>query len=78
MVAVRLDCEQSFFFFRFSKGSARARECGAAKPRDARNEGGSRRRIVVPLPSRAFSHARVHLRVSDVLLDGPIEKRDSS
>ena len=33
-----LDCEQSLFFFRFSKGSARAR---AAKPRDARNEGGS-------------------------------------
>ena len=54
------------------------RECGAAKPRDARNEEGSRRRIVVPLPSRVFSHARGHLRVSDVLLDGPIEKRDSS
>ena len=30
---------------------------GAAKPRDARNEG-------VPLPSRAISHARGHLRVS--------------
>ena len=31
-------------FFRFSKGSARPRECWAAKPRDARNEGGSPRR----------------------------------
>ena len=33
---------------------------------------------VVPLPSRAFSHARGHLRVSDVLLDGPRKKRDCS
>ena len=32
------DCEQSLFFFRFSKGSARARERWAAKW-DARNEG---------------------------------------
>ena len=39
-----LDCEQPLFFFRFSKGSTRARECWAAKPRDARNEGGSPRR----------------------------------
>ena len=34
-----VDCEQPFSFFRFSKGSARARERG-----DARNEGGSLRR----------------------------------
>ena len=40
------------FFFRFSKGSARARECRASKPRDARNKGG----------------ARGHLRVSHVFL----------
>ena len=33
-----IDCEQSLFFFRFSKGSARARERWAAKPRDARRE----------------------------------------
>ena len=33
-----LDCYQCLFFFRFSKGSARARERWAAKPRDARNE----------------------------------------
>ena len=39
----------------------------AAKPRDARNEGGSPRRN---FPSRAFSHARGHLRVTGVLLDG--------
>ena len=31
-----------------------------------------------PLPSRAFSHARDHLRVSGVLLDGPSKKRDCS
>ena len=33
-----VDCEQSFFFFRSGKGSARARERGVAKPRDARRE----------------------------------------
>ena len=36
-----VDCEKSLFFFRFSKGSAHARERRAAKPRDARNKGGS-------------------------------------
>ena len=50
------DCERSLFFFRFSKGSARACERG----------------------TRAFSHARGHLRVSGVLLDGPRKKRDCS
>ena len=35
------DCEQSLLFFRFSKESARLRERRAAKPQDARNEGGS-------------------------------------
>ena len=52
---LKIDCEQSLFLFRFSKGSARPRECWAAKQRDARNEGG------------AFSHARGHLRVSSSL-----------
>ena len=42
-----LDCEQSLFFFRFSKESARARE------RRARNEGGSSR--VSRVPSRECS-----------------------
>ena len=38
-----VDCEQSLFFFRFSAGSARERERErrTAKPREARNEGGS-------------------------------------
>ena len=57
-----LDCEQSLFFFRFSKRNARVRERWTAKSRDARNEG-------APFPSCAFSHARGHLRVSGVLLD---------
>ena len=53
-----LDREQSLFFFRFSKGSARARERWAARPRDARNEGGSHlmflvTRVVICV-SRAF------------------------
>ena len=34
--------------------------------------------VVVLLPSRAFSHARGHLRVSGDLLDGPRKKRDCS
>ena len=40
-----LDCEQSVFFFWFSKGSAcvRARERWAAKPWNTKNEGGSPR-----------------------------------
>ena len=54
VIKISLDCEQSLFFFRFSKGSVRARErC-------------------------AFSHARGHLRVSGVLLDGPRKKKDCS
>ena len=55
-----LDCEQSLFFFRFSKGSARALERWAAKPREARNKGGSPRSLapsvtrVVICVSRGF------------------------
>ena len=59
-----LDYEQSLLFFRFSEGSASERERRAAKPREARNEG--------------RSHARGHLRISHVLLDGPRKKRDWS
>ena len=51
-----LDCDQSLFFFRFSKGSARTRECW--KPQDARKEGlsclaPSATRVVICV-SRAF------------------------
>ena len=62
LLASSVDCEQSLFFFRFNEGSARARERRAAKPRDARNDGG----------------ARSYLRLSCVLLDGPRKKRDCS
>ena len=62
LLVSNVDCEQSLFFFRFSEGSARARERRAAKPRDARNDGG----------------ARSYLRLSCVLLDGPRKKRDCS
>ena len=66
----QIDCEQSLFFFRFSKGSAHARE-RAAKPRDARNEG---------LSHLAPSVTRVAICVSRVLLDGLKKKnwRDCS
>ena len=72
--AGRIDCEQSLFFFRFSEGSARSRECRAA-----RNEVGIPRRkkrvsFLVPLPSRALNHERGHLCVSRLLLDGPRKK----
>ena len=39
IVLCQVDCEQSLFFFRFSEGVARER--WAAKPREARNEGGN-------------------------------------
>ena len=51
-----VDCEQSLFFFRFSKGSAHARASGEAARRAKRGR--------QPLPSRAISLARGHLRVS--------------
>ena len=56
--ATELDCEQSLFFFRFSKSNARARG-GEAARRAKRG-----RQPEKPLPSRAISHARGHLRVS--------------
>ena len=46
------------------RASASERERRAAKPREARNEG--------------LSHARGHLRISHVSLDGPRKKRDCS
>ena len=49
-----LDCEQSLFFFLFSKGSARARERRSRETRETR----------AALPSRAISLTRGHLRVS--------------
>ena len=63
MSGIKLDCEQSLFFFRFSKGSARAR---AAKTRDARNEG---------LSHLAPSVTRVAICVSRILLDG-LQKKE--
>ena len=68
--AKMVDCEQPLFFFRFSNGSARARERWAAKPQDARNEGGS---LVSRLQSRAWSFA-----CFGRLRDGQRKKRDCS
>ena len=72
------------FFFRFSEGSAHARERRVAKPRVSRNEGGSPRRkkrvsLFSCLSCLAPSvNPRGHLHVSRVLLDGPRKKRDCS
>ena len=68
-----IDCEQSLFLFRFSEGSARTREKRRRQP-EKKKEWLS---FFVPV-SRALSHARGHLRVSRVLLDGPRKKRDCS
>ena len=48
--------------------------------REARAAAREEKRVsfVVPLPSHAFSHARGHLRVSGVFLDGPRKKRGCS
>ena len=65
-----LDCEQSLFFFRFSKGSAPARERWAAKPRDAKNEGG--------LSRLAPSITRLVICVSRALCSTDQEKRETA
>ena len=83
-----LDCEQSLFFFRFSKGSARAHASVERRSRETRETRAAARqekekkwkkRDCSPLPSRAFSHARGHfLRVAVALLDGLSKNRDCS
>ena len=67
---------QSLFFFRFSERSASARERRSREPRETRAAAGEEKSV--PLPSRAFSQARGHLRVSRVLLDGLRKKRGYS
>ena len=63
-----VDCEQSLFFFRFSESSARARERRSREKCETRRADREEKKkeslFFVPLPSRAFSHARGHLRVS--------------
>ena len=62
----QVDCEQSLFFFRFSEGSAGERR--AAKPRGARNEGGS----LAPLVTR------VVICVSRTFCSADQEKRETA
>ena len=68
MAAVSLDCEKSLFFLRFSESNARARKRRSRETHEtraaAREEKRETARFFVPLPSRAISHARRHLRVS--------------
>jgi len=62
------DCEQSLFFFRFSESNALSRERRSRETRETRAAAREEKRdclsFFVPLPSRAISHARGHLRVS--------------
>ena len=76
-----VDCEQSLFFFRFSKGSARAAsvEPRSRETRDARNEGGSPRRKKFECLSRlAASVTRVFICVSRALCSTGQEKRETA
>ena len=73
--------EQSVFFFRFIEGSARARASVGRRSRETRKTRAAAREgkessvsFSMPLPSRAFSLARVYLRVSRVLLDAARKK----
>ena len=65
-----LDCEQSLF----SSDLGRGVHASANVERRSR----VRRETRAALKSCAFSHARGHLRISHVLLDGPRKKRDCS
>ena len=56
------------------RASVERQRCETRETRAAARE--ERISFVVPLPYRAFTHARGHLRVSSVLLDGPRKKRD--
>ena len=86
MAGPEVDCQQSLIFFRFSKGSACARERWAAKPRDARNEGGSLRRKKRDCPQSqtqclsrlAPSITRVVVCVSRAFCSTDQEKRETA
>ena len=61
-----IDCEQSLFFFQFSKGSARARERRSREKLETR---------AAALSHLAPSVTRVAICVSRVLLDG-LQKKE--
>ena len=65
---LRVDCEQSLFFSRFSERNAHARERWAEKQRDARNEGAS----------SAPSVTRVVIYVSQAFCSTDQEKRETA
>ena len=67
-----LDCEQSPFFFRFSRGSAHARASGEAARRAKRGRQPEKKKCLSHL---APSVSRVAIRVSRVLLDG-LQKKE--
>ena len=67
-----VDCEQSLFFFRFSKGSARARERRSREKRETRAAAREERECLSRL---APSVTRVAICVSRVLLDG-LQKKE--
>jgi len=72
LISPSIDCEQPLFFFRFSKGSARARERWAAKPQDARES------LLSCLSRFAPSVTRVVICVSRAFCSTDQEKRETA
>ena len=72
-----VDCEQSLFFFRFSRGSAHARASGEAarRAKRGRQPEKKKRSLFSCLSHLAPSVSRVAIRVSRVLLDG-LQKKE--
>ena len=79
----KLDCEQPLFSFRYSKGSARARERWTAKPRDARSDRGrqpeKKKEFLLSYLSRLRpSVTRVVIYVSQAFCSTDQEKREAA
>ena len=71
-----VDCEQSLFFFRFSKGSARARERRSRETCETRAAAREEKESLFSCLSHlAPSVSRVAICVSRVLLDG-LQKKE--
>ena len=74
MVMMKLDCEQSLFFFRFSESNTRARERRSRESRETRAAAREEKRASC-LSRLAPSVTRVAICVSRVLLDG-LQKKE--
>ena len=69
----KIRCDQSIFFFRFSESRSEA----VRRAKRGRQPEKEKKSFFLPLPSRAISHARGHLRVSH-FARRTIEKRETA